>query len=208
MRLLIVGCEYAGKTTLARAISHRLLAAAAAPAEGAVPAGPRPIQWHNHFVVPAARRSPDRAGRRRPDSHRERGRRSEHGRGRSADYGAAPLGAGAVATAQHLAPPSPGPVPRRRHVLYQSLLRRRRLRAPLYYGYGRPGTFSDRSARGTRLGHRAVRARPGHRACAGTRHRGGDQGAAAAGCAGSERSSGKRTSRTYWTASTTSTRGH
>ena len=52
MRLLIVGCEYAGKTTLARAISHRLLTATAAPAEGAVPAGPRPIQWHNHFVVP------------------------------------------------------------------------------------------------------------------------------------------------------------
>ena len=40
MRLLIVGCEYAGKTTLARAISHRLLAAMAGPT------GPRPIQWH------------------------------------------------------------------------------------------------------------------------------------------------------------------
>ena len=46
MRLLIIGCEYAGKTPLARSISHRLLAAMASRT------GPRPIQWHNHFVVP------------------------------------------------------------------------------------------------------------------------------------------------------------
>ena len=42
MRLLIVGCEYAGKTTLAREISNWMIEAM----------GLRLVRWHNHFVVP------------------------------------------------------------------------------------------------------------------------------------------------------------
>ncbi|MAG37410.1 MAG: hypothetical protein CL878_14340 [Dehalococcoidia bacterium] len=42
MRLLIVGCEYAGKTTLARVISQWMIAVM----------GLRMVRWHNHFVVP------------------------------------------------------------------------------------------------------------------------------------------------------------
>lgn len=146
MRLLIVGCEYAGKTTLARAISHRLLAAAAAPAEGAVPAGPRPIQWHNHFVVP------------RLDGHlivRAAGDRTVIGK-EVADLNTAEDEAQIMA----LRPSVLEQLQRHniwRH-LHPDLFRdddtffinhyyADAVYAPLYYGYGRPGTFSDRSAR-------------------------------------------------------------
>ena len=42
MRLIIIGCEYAGKTTLAVAISKWMIQAMGLPF----------VRWHNHFVVP------------------------------------------------------------------------------------------------------------------------------------------------------------
>ena len=42
MRLLIVGCEYAGKTTLARRISRWMIDSMGLPY----------VRWHDHFVVP------------------------------------------------------------------------------------------------------------------------------------------------------------
>ena len=42
MRLLIIGCEYAGKTTLARRISRWMIEAMGLPY----------VRWHDHFVVP------------------------------------------------------------------------------------------------------------------------------------------------------------
>lgn len=147
MRLLIIGCEYAGKTPLARAISHRLLAVTAAPVEGAGrPAGPRPIQWHNHFVVP------------RLDGHlivRAPGDRTIIGK-EAADLNTAEDEAQIMA----LRPSVLEQLQRHniwRH-LHPDLFRgddtffinhyyADAVYAPLYYGYGQPGTFSDRSAR-------------------------------------------------------------
>ena len=156
MRLLIVGCEYAGKTTLARAISHRLLAVLAAPsarsaadhsgADGAGRASPRPIQWHNHFVVP------------RLDGHlivRAAGDRTVIGK-EAADLNTAEDEAQIMA----LRPSVLEQLQRHniwRH-LHPDLFRdddtffinhyyADAVYAPLYYGYGQPGTFSDRSAR-------------------------------------------------------------
>ena len=184
MRLLIIGCEYAGKTTLARAISHRLLAGMAAPVDGDGPtACPHPIQWHNHFVVP------------RLDGHlivRAPGDRTIIGK-EAADLNTAEDEAQIMA----LRPSVLEQLQRHniwRH-LHPDLFRgddsffinhyyADAVYAPLYYGYGQPGTFSDRRCAGASLGYRAVGARPGHRARAGARHCGGDWGAAAAGCAG------------------------
>ena len=42
MNLLIIGCEYAGKTTLARGISRWMIESMALPY----------VRWHDHFVVP------------------------------------------------------------------------------------------------------------------------------------------------------------
>ena len=141
MRLLIVGCEYAGKTTLARAISHRLLAAMAGPT------GPRPIQWHDHFVVP------------RLDGHlivRAAGDRTVIGK-EAADLNTAADEAQIMA----LRPSSVLEQLQRHNIwrhLHPDLFRDEdtffinhyyadAVYAPLYYGYGQPGAFSDRSAR-------------------------------------------------------------
>ena len=193
MRLLIVGCEYAGKATLARAISHRLLAVTAAPsarsaadhsgADGAGRAGPRPIQWHNHFVVP------------RLDGHlivHAAGDRTVIGK-EAADLNTAEDEAQIIA----LRPSVLEQLQRHniwRH-LHPDLFRdddtffinhyyADAVYAPLYYGYGQPGTFSNRSARARAWDTELLERAPGHRARADTRHRGGDQRAAAAGCAG------------------------
>ena len=42
MRLLVMGCEYSGKMTLARGISNWMIEAM----------GLRLVRWHNHFLVP------------------------------------------------------------------------------------------------------------------------------------------------------------
>ncbi len=42
MRLILIGCEYAGKTTLAVEISRWMIGAMGLPF----------VRWHNHFVVP------------------------------------------------------------------------------------------------------------------------------------------------------------
>ena len=140
MRLLIVGCEYAGKATLARAISHRLLAGTAGRTSL------RPIQWHNHFVVP------------RLDGHlivRAAGDRTIIGK-ETADLNTAEDEAQIMA----LRPSVLEQLQRHsiwRH-LHPDLFRgddtffinhyyADAVYAPLYYGYGQPGTFSDRIAR-------------------------------------------------------------
>ena len=43
MRLLLIGCEYTGKSTLARNISRWMI-----ETDGAVSS----VRWHDHFVVP------------------------------------------------------------------------------------------------------------------------------------------------------------
>lgn len=147
MHLLIIGCEYAGKTTLARAISHRLLAGMAAPVDGHSRAtAPRPLQWHNHFVVP------------RLDGHlivRAPGDQTTIGK-EAADLNAAEDEAQIMA----LRPSVLEQLQRHniwRH-LHPDMFRgddsffinhyyADAVYAPLYYGYGEPGTFSDRSAR-------------------------------------------------------------
>ena len=147
MRLLIIGCEYAGKTTLTRAISHRLLAGTAAPADGHGRAtAPRPLQWHNHFVVP------------RLDGHlivRAAGDRTIIGK-EAADLNTAEDEAQIMA----LRPSVLEQLQRHniwRH-LHPDLFRgddtffinhyyADAVYAPLYYGYGQPGTSSDRRAR-------------------------------------------------------------
>ena len=56
--------------------------------------------------------------------------------------------------------------------------------APLYYGYGQPGTFSDRSARARAWDTELLERAPDTVLVLVRATGGGDQGAAAAGCAG------------------------
>ncbi len=136
MRLLIVGCEYAGKTTLARAISHWMIAAL----------GPRLVRWHNHFVVP------------RLDGHlivHTAGDRTAIGK-EAADLNTAEDEAEIMALRpsvleqlqrhniwRHLHPD----LFRGDDTLFINHYYADAVYAPLYYSYGQPGTFSDRSAR-------------------------------------------------------------
>lgn len=136
MRLLIVGCEYAGKTTLARGISEWMIDAM----------GLRLVRWHNHFVVP------------RLDEHI-----IVH-----AEEDVTPIGKEAedLNTAEDeeqilsLRPSVLEQLQRHniwRH-LHPDLFRdddtlfidhyyADAVYAPVYYGYGQPGSFSDRTAR-------------------------------------------------------------
>ena len=136
MRLILIGCEYAGKTTLAVEISAWMRR---------VP-GISLVRWHNHFVVP------------RLDQHLMVGRDED------AEVPGKPLEEewGAEEFDQILAM-SPALLEQfQRHMIWRHLCPDMfrdpdyllidwyyadAVYAPLYYGYGEPGSFADRRQR-------------------------------------------------------------
>ena len=136
MRLILVGCEYAGKTTLATEISRWLIQITGAPF----------VRWHNHFVVPYL----DRHLVVREDDHCP-----APGKTAEEEWGAAEL--------DEVQAMSPAVLEQfQRHMIWRHLhpdmyrdavypvidwYYADAVYAPLYYGYGKPGSFADRRQR-------------------------------------------------------------
>jgi thymidylate kinase len=138
MRLMMIGCEYAGKTTLAVEISKWMIEAM----------GLSFVRWHNHFVVPQV------------DQHLVI-------RGQSDDHHVAP-GKGAADSfaeeeQEQIMALTPSLLEQfQRHMIWRHLHPNAyaeddylvinwyyadAVYAPLYYGYGDTGTFADRRQR-------------------------------------------------------------
>ena len=138
MRLTIIGCEYAGKTTLAVQLSKWMIEAMGIPF----------VRWHNHFVVP------------RLDGHLIV--RAE-GDGHTALPGKQEGDLNTVAEEEQILTLMPSLLEQlQRHNIWRHLhpdMYREddclmvnayyadAVYAPLYYGYGEPGSFSDRRRR-------------------------------------------------------------
>ncbi len=138
MRLIMIGCEYAGKTTLAVEISKWMIEAM----------GLSFVRWHNHFVVPQV------------DQHLVI-------RGQSDDHHVAPGKGTADSFAEkeqeQILALTPSLLEQfQRHMIWRHLhptsydeddylvinwYYADAVYAPLYYGYGDPGTFADRRQR-------------------------------------------------------------
>ena len=136
MRLILIGCEYAGKTALAVALSKWLIRSRGVPF----------VRWHNHFVVPYL----DRHLVVREDSDtRAPGKTGEE------EWGPAEL--------DEVQAMSPALLEQfQRHMIWRHLhpgmyrdaeypvidwYYADAVYAPLYYGYGEPGSFADRRQR-------------------------------------------------------------
>lgn len=136
MHLLIIGCEYAGKTTVATEISKWMIKAM----------GLRLVRWHNHFVVPAL------------DGHL-----MVHAEGDQSAVGKTETDLNTVADQEQILSLRPAVLEDYlRHLIWHHLnadmfreddalfvnhYYADAVYAPLYYGYGEPGSFSDRRAR-------------------------------------------------------------
>ena len=138
MRLIMIGCEYAGKTTLAVEISKWMIEAM----------GLSFVRWHNHFVVPQV------------DQHLViRGQSDDHhvvpGKGAADSF--------AEKEQEQILALTPSLLEQfQRHMIWRHLhptsydeddylvinwYYADAVYAPLYYGYGDPGTFADRRQR-------------------------------------------------------------
>jgi thymidylate kinase len=138
MRLIMIGCEYAGKTTLAVEISKWMIKAM----------GLSFVRWHNHFVVPQV------------DQHLViRGQSDDHhvvpGKGAADSF--------AEEEQEQIMALTPSLLEQfQRHMIWRHLHPNAyaeddylvinwyyadAVYAPLYYGYGDPGTFADRRQR-------------------------------------------------------------
>ena len=136
MRLIIIGCEYAGKTTLATEISKWMIEAM----------GLRLVRWHNHFVVPQL------------DGHL-----MVHAEGHQATVGKTGDDLNTAADEEQILSLRPSVLEDlQRHMVWHHLnpdmfseddslfinhFYAEAVYAPLYYGYGESGSFSDRRAR-------------------------------------------------------------
>jgi hypothetical protein len=137
--MLIVGCEYAGKTTLAVAISNWMIEVM----------GFSYVRWHNHFVVPRVDghlvvRAPEAAGRIVVP-----GKQAAEEFGEEEQEQILALKPVVLEQFQrhmiwrHLHPS----VLHDDDILMIDFYYADAVYAPLYYGYGEPGTFADRQAR-------------------------------------------------------------
>ena len=135
MRLLLIGCKYAGKTTLAREISNWMIDAM----------GLAYVRWHNHFVVP------------RLDGHL-----IVHSAGDATSIGKGESDLNTVEDEDQILALRPSVLEQlQRHNVWRHLhpdlfrsddtlfidhYYAEAVYAPLYYGYGEPGSFADRRA--------------------------------------------------------------
>lgn len=136
MRLLLIGCEYTGKTTLARHISRWLIESM----------GRSVVRWHDHFVVP------------RLDTHL-----IVRAEGHGAAVGKTDADLNTDEDEEQIMSFRPSVLEQfQRHSIWRHLhpdLFRNddvlfinhyyadAVYAPLYYGYGKRGSFADRPAR-------------------------------------------------------------
>jgi hypothetical protein len=136
MRLLIIGCEYVGKTALARRISDWMIEAM----------GLSFVRWHNHFVVP------------RLDRHL-----IVHDEGNETAIGKNDSDLNTAEDEQQILSLRPSVLEQlQRHNIWRHLhadlfrdddtlfinhYYAEAIYAPLYYGYGEPGSFADRPGR-------------------------------------------------------------
>ena len=136
MRLLIIGCEYTGKSTLAGNISRWMIETM----------GVSLVRWHDHFVVP------------RLDSHT-----IIRAEGSDAAIGKAEHDLNTDDDEEQIMSLRPNVLEQlQRHniwrhlhpgllsaddVLFINFYYAEAVYAPLYYGYGEPGSFADRSER-------------------------------------------------------------
>lgn len=136
MRLILIGCEYSGKTTLARNISRWMIEQM----------GVSIVRWHDHFVVP---RLDTHTIIRAEDSDAAIGK-TEHDLNTTEDEEQImSLRPNVLEQLQrhnvwrHLHPRLLGAD----DVLFVNFYYAEAVYAPLYYGYGEPGSFADRSER-------------------------------------------------------------
>ncbi len=142
MRLLLIGCEYTGKATLARNISRWMIETM----------GVSLVRWHDHFVVP------------RLDSHT-----IIRAEGLDAAIGKAEHDLNTDEDEEQIMSLRPNVLEQlQRHniwrhlhpglleaadVLFINFYYAEAVYAPLYYGYGEPGSFADRSERAREWDH-------------------------------------------------------
>ncbi len=136
MRLILIGCEYTGKTTLAANISRWMIEKM----------GVSLVRWHDHFVVP---RLDGHTIIRAEDSDAVIGK-DEHDLNTDEDEEQImSLRPNVLEQLQrhniwrHMHPGLLGAS----DVLFINFYYAEAVYAPLYYGYGAPGTFADRTAR-------------------------------------------------------------
>ena len=136
MRLILIGCEYTGKSTLARNISRWMIEQM----------GVSLVRWHDHFVVP------------RLDGHT-----IIRAEGSDASIGKAEHDLNTDEDEEQIMSLRPNVLEQlQRHniwrhlhpgllgaddVLFVNFYYAEAVYAPLYYGYGEPGSFADRSMR-------------------------------------------------------------
>ncbi len=136
MNLLIIGCEYAGKTTLARGISRWMIEAMGLPY----------VRWHDHFVVPRLdRHLIVHAGTDATTVGKEEANLNTAGD----EEQILALRPSVLEQLQrhnvwrHLHPD----LFRAEDTLFVNHYYAEAVYAPLYYGYGEPGSFADRRGR-------------------------------------------------------------
>lgn len=136
MRLLILGCEYAGKTILATGISNWMIETMGLPY----------VRWHNHFVVPKV------------DGHL-----MVHAKRNQVVVGKNEIDLNSAEDEEQILSLRPSVLESfQRHMVWHHLhpgmfndddslfvnhYYAEAVYAPLYYGYGETGSFSDRRAR-------------------------------------------------------------
>ena len=137
MRLLLIGCEYAGKTTLAVEISRWMIEVT----------GLKLVRWHNHFVVPRldthlvvrADDSTSVPGKQEADLNAEEDEQQIMGLRPSV---LEQLTRHMVWRHLH-----PDIYRKNEHVLTTNQYYADAVYAPIYYGFGEPGSFADRRQR-------------------------------------------------------------
>ena len=151
MRLLLIGCEYTGKSTLAGNISRWMIETM----------GVSLVRWHDHFVVP------------RLDSHT-----IIRAEGSDAAIGKAEHDLNTDDDEEQIMSLRPNVLEQlQRHniwrhlhpgllsaddVLFINFYYAEAVYAPLYYGYGEPGSFADRSERAREWDQELRPLRAGH----------------------------------------------
>ena len=136
MRLLIIGCEYAGKKTLASGISKWMIEAM----------GLRLVRWHNHFVVPEldGHLSVQAEGEQRTVGKTESDLNSAEDEAQILSLRPSVLEQlQRHSVWRHLHPD----MFREDDTLFINHYYAEAVYAPIYYGYGEPGSFADRRGR-------------------------------------------------------------
>ncbi len=144
MQLILTGCSYAGKTTLAVEISRWMIKEMGVPF----------VRWHNHFVAPRLDRH--MIVEADPGSGALPGKRAEDLNSAEDEEQIMGLRPSVLEQLQrhnvwrHLHPDLFGP---REDTLMIDFYYADAVYAPLYYGYGEPGAFSDRRRRAREWEH-------------------------------------------------------